>query len=80
MMVLTVSALAIGAAVVAAAWPYLPSARPGGLPASGRAGWVNRLFTLAAEADAAGEVAVSAAARALIAALVAEKELPKKTR
>jgi len=70
------------AACVAAAWPYLhlPSSRPGGVSLPGRAGWVNRLFVLVGEAEEAGEVAVAAAARTLIAALVAEKELPKKAR
>jgi hypothetical protein len=41
---------------------------------------VNRLFVLAEQAEEAGEVAVASAARSLIAALVAEKELPKKAR
>jgi len=78
-------ALAISGALVAcvaAAWPYLhlPAVRPGGVSLPGRAGWVNRLFVLVGEAEEAGEVAVAAAARTLIAALVAEKELPKKAR
>jgi hypothetical protein len=41
---------------------------------------VNRLFVLAVQAEEAGETPVATAARALIAALVAEKELPKKAR
>jgi len=68
------------AAAAAVAWPYLSAARPGGVSLPGRAVWVNRLFVLVGEAEEAGEVAVAASARALIAALVAEKELPKKAK
>lgn len=78
MMALAIVGLA--AAGAAAAWPYLSAARPGGVSLPGRAGWVNRLFVLVGEAEEAGEVAVAASARALIAALVAEKELPKKAK
>lgn len=59
-------AVAAGAAVL----PFLPK------PAAksfGRADWVNRLFVLAGQADAAGSEEVAAAARSLISALVAEK-------
>lgn len=65
----------------AAAWPYLPKpAQSAGISPSDRAGWVNRLFVLVGQAEASGEAAVASAARALIAALVAEKELPRKAR
>lgn len=65
----------------AAAWPYLPKpVQSAGLSPADRAGWVNRLFVLAGQAEATGEAAVAASARALIAALVAEKELPRKGR
>lgn len=73
--------LAIGIAAllvvaVAAAWPYLPSlpAVSAGLSSSERAAWVNRLFSLTESSD---DPAVTAAAKALIAALVASGE-PKK--
>lgn len=78
MMALAIAGLL--AAAAAAAWPYLPRPAQAGVSLSGRACWVNRLFTLVGEAEAADEPAVEAAARALIAALVAEKELPKKGR
>lgn len=73
--------LALGSAGVALAWPYVPSI-PGkaGLSARVRADWVNRLFGLAADAESAAEPAVAAASRALIAALVAEREPAKKGR
>ena len=76
MLVLALAGFAV--AVAAFAWPYLSAARPGGVSLPGRAGWVNRLFVLVGEAEEAGEVAIAAAARALIATLVAEKELPSK--
>jgi hypothetical protein len=58
--------------VVAAAWPSLPSFRfrPAGLTSGDRAAWVNRLFSLTATSD---DPAVTAAAKALIAALVANE-------
>lgn len=63
---------------LALAWPHIPKARLGGtaLPADpipDRAGWVNRLFVLASQADAAKSKDVSDAARVLISALVAPK-------
>ena len=62
------------AAAAAAVWPYLPTpSKPTGLAANDRAGWVNRLFELAAQADESGEAQVAGAARALIAALVAQQ-------
>ena len=79
-MMLALAVSGFVAAAAAVAWPYLPAARPGGVSPSGRAGWVNRLFVLAGEAEASGEAAIASAARALIAAIVAEKELPKKAR
>lgn len=74
---LALAIVGLAAAAVAAAWPYLPTARPDGVSLPGRAGWVNRLFVLAGEAEAAGEPDVAAAARSLIATLVAEKDPPK---
>lgn len=70
------------AAAAAAVLPYIPKPSPvvPGLSPSSRADWVNRLFALASQADAAGEASVASAARTLIAALVAEKELPSKKR
>lgn len=73
-----VAAIAATAAAGAAAWPYIPKARAAGISASDRAGWVNRLFSLAASADEAGESQVAAAARALIAALVNQQEATKR--
>lgn len=77
-----VSVFGFVAAAAAAVMPYLPKPSPAvtGLSSSARADWVNRLFSLASQADAAGEASVAAAARTLIAALVAEKELPKRSR
>jgi hypothetical protein len=75
-----IAAAAFAVAAGASALPYLTAARSPGVSPVDRAGWVNRLFVLAGQAEEAGEVAVAAAARALIAALVAEKELPKKAR
>lgn len=60
-------AVAAGAAVL----PFLP--KPAAKSSFGRADWVNRLFVLAGQADAAGSEEVAAAARSLISALVAEK-------
>lgn len=77
-----VSVAGFVAAAAAAVLPYLPKPSPSAavLSSATRADWVNRLFALAAQADAAGEVAVASSARTLIAALVAEKELPKRSR
>jgi hypothetical protein len=76
-----VSAVGFLAAAAAAVLPYLPKPAPAdGVSPGDRAGWVNRLFVLAAQADSTGEPAIAAAARSLIAALVAEKELPRKGR
>lgn len=72
--------VAFTVAAGSAALPYLSSARSPGVSPADRAGWVNRLFGLAEQADKAGDAAVAAASRALIAALVSEKELPKKGR
>lgn len=88
MVLYLIAAAAFAVAAGASALPYLTAARsPGvspevssGVAPADRAGWVNRLFVLAGQADEAGEAAVAAAARSLIAALVAEKELPKKAR
>jgi hypothetical protein len=81
MLLAVVAVAAFAVAGGALALPYLPStARSPGVSPADRAGWVNRLFGLAGQADEAGDVAVASAARALIAALVAEKELPKKGR
>jgi hypothetical protein len=66
-----VAAVALLASGVAAAYPYLPKfSRPSGISPSRRAWWVNRLFALAADAEASGEQPVAAAARALMDALV----------
>jgi hypothetical protein len=75
-----IAAAAFAVAAGASALPYLTAARSPGVSPVDRAGWVNRLFVLAEQAEEAGEVAVASAARSLIAALVAEKELPKKAR
>jgi hypothetical protein len=84
------AAAAVGfvVAAAAAAWPLLPKRLPSvpvspvepevGLKPAARARWVNDLFVLAGQADAAGEASIAASARSLIAALVAEKELPQK--
>lgn len=72
---LAFSGVGLAVAAVAGAWPYLPKrikTAPEGLD---RADWVNRLFVLAAQADADGSASVAAAARQLIASLV---EKPKK--
>ena len=73
-----IAAIAAAAAAGAAVWPYIPKARSSGISASDRAGWVNRLFSLAASADECGEAQVAAAARALIASLVSQQEASKK--
>lgn len=75
---LAAAAFAVSAGAVAI--PLLTARRDGGVSPADRALWVNRLFVLAGRAESGGEVAVASAARALIAALVAEKELPKKGR
>ena len=71
-------------AAAAAVWPALSKIRiPANvIPATtsdsyDRAAWVNNLFDLAAAADARQEASVSAASRALIAALVAGKDKEK---
>lgn len=79
-----VSLGAIGAAILAALWPSikLPT-RPettSGLSASARADWVNRLFRLASDADAASEPEVADRARALIASLVGAQAAPGKAK
>lgn len=73
-----IAAAAAVAAASAAAWPYIPKFLAPSLSPSDRAGWVNRLFSLAASADAAGEPQVAAAARSLITALVSHQEPAKK--
>lgn len=83
-----VAVVGFAAAAAAAAWPYMPKRLPAGpvepeppsLPPSGRARWVNDLFVLAGQADKIGEHGIAAAARSLISALVAEKELTKRGR
>jgi hypothetical protein len=68
-----VSCVAFAAAALAAAWPHVAPSRPeasGDLSPADRAQWVNRLFALAAVADARELGEVATAARALIAALV----------
>jgi hypothetical protein len=80
-MLYLLAAAAFAVAAVAAALPLLASGgKVVGVSPADRATWVNRLFGLAGKADASGEAAIAAAARALIAALVSEKELPKKAR
>jgi hypothetical protein len=74
----TVALVGFAVAGLAAAYPYLARKVGTSLPADtipDRAGWVNRLFVLAATADAAKEQDVSDAARVLIAALVAPKRV-----
>ena len=67
------------AAAAALVWPYIPAFKQSPpLSAPCRAAWVNRLFSLAASADEAGEAQVAAAARALIAALVQQQDAVKK--
>lgn len=73
-----VAAVAAAAAALAAAWPYIPKSRAAGISASVRAGWVNRLFSLAAAADEAGESQVASSARALISSLVSQHEVTKR--
>lgn len=81
MIATAVSVVAFAAVVAAAAWPYIPkTSRSGGITAAERAGWVNRLFDLAVQAGAEGEAQIEVAARALIASLVSQQELPKKGR
>lgn len=82
-----VAVVGFAVAAGAALWPYLPKRLPSVLPSpaqpetglapTSRAKWVNDLFVLAGQADKANEVAIASAARALIAALVAEREPPK---
>lgn len=67
-MMLSVAAIAFLAAATAALVKF-----PSGKGGIDRADWVSRLFRLASEADAAGEKAVAAAARALITSLVGDK-------
>lgn len=69
----------VAVAAAAAAWPALSKIkipdRPATTPdAYDRAQWVNNLFELASVADAKSKPDVATAARALIAALVADKE------
>lgn len=73
---LVIGLTSIVVVAVAAAWPYLPAipAAATGLSGADRAAWVNRLFSLT---EASDDPAVTAAAKALIAALVASGE-PKK--
>jgi len=59
---------------VAREWVNPSSGLKPGLSPSDRAGWVNRLFSLAAASDEADEPQVAAQARALIAALVNQQE------
>jgi hypothetical protein len=73
-----VAGVAAAAALCAAVWPYIPKARSEAEMPDDRAGWVNRLFSLAASADECGEAQVAAAARALIASLVSQQEAPKR--
>ena len=71
-----VSVVALAAVVLSAAWPYLrlSVAASSGLTPEKRADWVNRLFVLAADADAADLPAVASAARGLVTALVGQPE------
>jgi len=71
---IAIAVVAFLAVACAIAWPHLHWARSAGISASDRAGWVNRLFVLAALADAEGQAEVAAAARALIAALVGNEQ------
>jgi hypothetical protein len=73
LLALSLSGIAVGA--IAAAWPYLHVRTGAGpLAASERAQWVSRLFALAEKSDSQKDEAVSSAARALIAALVARQQ------
>lgn len=71
MTVAIIIVVSLAASAAAFAYPYLPFAKPSsGISSASRALWVNRLFALAADSDAAGEQGVAVAARALIDALV----------
>ena len=71
---IAVSAGAFVSVAVAAVWPYLPKLpAPAPSVASSRSKWVNDLFVLVSEAEAKSQPEIAAAARALIAALVAQK-------
>ena len=66
-------------AAAAAVWPALGKIKLPDAPATtgdsyDRAHWVNDLFALATVADAKNKPDVAAAARALIAALIADKD------
>jgi hypothetical protein len=63
---------------VAREWVNPSSGRKSSLSPSDRAGWVNRLFSLASASDEAGESQVAAQARALIDALVNRQESAKR--
>lgn len=72
-------------AAAAALWPLALSfigrrqePESGDISPSKRAEWVNRLFALAAEADAAGEGGVASASRSLITALISHQEATKR--
>ena len=74
--------LGLVVAAAAALWPALSKLKIPATPATtsdsfDRAAWVNNLFGLASVADAKGKPDVAASARALIAALVADKESGK---
>jgi hypothetical protein len=71
MTVAIIVVVSLAASAAAFAYPYIPFSKPSsGISSSSRSVWVNRLFALTADADAAGEQAVAVAARALIDALV----------
>jgi len=74
--------LGLVVAGAAAAWPALTKIKLPSQPATtsdsyDRAMWVNNLFELAAVADSKSKADVATAARALIAALVSDKEKEK---
>jgi hypothetical protein len=81
----TVAIAGLAAAALAALWPIALSflSRPGeasteGITPAKRADWVNRLFSLAAEADSVGEAGVASACRALITALISHQDASKR--
>lgn len=81
----SVALIGLVLAAAAALWPLALSfaggrAQPesGDIPPAKRAEWVNRLFALAAEADAAGEAGVASASRSLITALISHQDASKR--
>ena len=67
-----VAVLSLLGAAGMALGPYVVRVRQSPLDVSSRAGWVNRLLQLAEDASAAGQPAISSAARSLIDALIEE--------